>query len=270
MSGASSGRGVAPGASGAIAGQHDALAGEPGAMLSGGDVARLRERVAVGGVVVFPADTVYGLGCDPCSESAVRRLYELKGRPPERPAAVMFFALEAALRALPELGPRTRAALASLLPGPLTLLLPNPNHRYPLACSLAWAPAGDRAPAPDRPPGEGRSPGVGRAPAAGRSDPALDTIGLRVPRLRDPIAALGAFEGPLLQSSANRSGEPDCLRLADVPGEIREGAGLVLDGGELPGIASTVLDLKAYERSGGWRIVREGPLGAAEIERLLG
>jgi len=279
LSGASSGRDAPPGESGAsgeIAGQHDALAGELGAMLSDGDVARLRECVAAGGLVVFPADTVYGLGCDPCSESAVRRLYELKGRPPERPAAVMFFALEAALRALPELGPRTRAALSSLLPGPLTLLLPNPAHRYPLACSPALALARDRALAPDRPPAEDRPPAAGRPPAedrppaAGHSDPALDTIGLRVPRLPDQIAVLGAFEGPLLQSSANRSGEPDCLRLADIPDEIREGAGLVLDGGELPGIASTVLDLKDYERSGGWRIAREGPLGAAEIERLLG
>jgi L-threonylcarbamoyladenylate synthase len=212
-------------------------AGEPGAMLSDRDVARLRECVAAGGVVVFPADTVYGLGCDPCCEPAVRRLYELKGRPPERPAAVMFFALEAALGALPELGPRARAALSSLLPGPLTVLLPNPTHRYPLAA----------------PPGS-----------------ALETLGLRVPRLPDRIAALSAFEGPLLQSSANRSGKPDCRRIADVPSEIRAGADLVLDGGELPGIASTVLDLHAYERSGEWRIVREGPLNAAEIGRLLG
>jgi L-threonylcarbamoyladenylate synthase len=193
--------------------------------------------VAAGGVVVFPADTVYGLGCDPCCEPAVRRLYELKGRPPERPAAVMFFGLEAALQALPELGPRTRAALSSLLPGPLTLLLDNPERRYPLACG---------------------------------PDPALDTLGLRVPSLPANIAVLGAFEGALLQSSANRSGGPDCRRLADVPAEIRQGASFVLDGGELPGIASTVLDLRAYEHAGDWRIVRAGPVGAGEIGRLLG
>ncbi len=238
-------------------------------MLSGRDAARLSECVAAGGVVVFPADTVYGLGCDPCSERAVRRLYELKGRPPERPAAVMFFALEAALRALPELGPRARGALASLLPGPLTLLLPNPAHRYPLACSPVWARGCDPGGGRERICALGRTLSDTILPDMNLPDPALETLGLRVPLLPDRNVALTAFEGPLLQSSANRSGEPDRRRLTDVPAEIRAGADLVLDGGELPGVASTVLDLRDYERSGVWRIVREGPLGAAEIGRLL-
>ena len=68
------------------------------------------ERVVTGGgVVVFPADTVYGLACDPEDADAVARLYALKGRPPDKPAAVMFFDRDRALAALPELGPRTRA-----------------------------------------------------------------------------------------------------------------------------------------------------------------
>ncbi len=58
------------------------------------DARRLQECLAGGGVAVFPTDTVYGLGCDPERPAAVERLYELKGRPPERPSAVMFFALE--------------------------------------------------------------------------------------------------------------------------------------------------------------------------------
>lgn len=194
----------------------------------------LRDCLGRGGVVVFAADTVYGLGCDPDIEPAVRRLYELKGRPRDRPAAVMFFTLVAALRALPELESRERAALAALLPGPLTLLLPNRAHCYPLA-----------------------------------SGPDPDTLGLRVPLLPDGLAGLAAFGGPLLQSSANRSGGPEARRLADVPASIRAGADLVLDGGELPGVASTVLDLRTYERAGEWRIVRAGPVGEGEIERAL-
>jgi L-threonylcarbamoyladenylate synthase len=93
-------------------------------------LARCLER---SGVVLFGADTVYGLCCDPLDERAVERLFELKGRPRDKPAALAFFALEPALAALPELGPRTRAALTALLPGPLTLLLPNPARRFPLA-----------------------------------------------------------------------------------------------------------------------------------------
>jgi len=221
-------------------------------VLSGEDAARVTECVAGGGVVVFPADTVYGLGCDPDNAEAVTRLYELKGRPATRPAAVMFFALDSALRALPDLRLRERAALEALLPGPLTLLLPNRARRYPLAC----APSGTDA-----------SPGAG-ADGAGAEESAT-TLGLRVPLLGDRLAALRALDRPLLQSSANVSGGPEARRLADVPASICAGADLVLDGGELPGLASTVLDLRDYERSGEWRIVRAGPLGRGEIERML-
>src|SRR5436190_23039945 len=90
--------------------------------------------ISVGGVALFPADTVYGLATEPESREGVERLYALKGREPDRPAAVMFFRLELALASLPELGPRTRGALERLLPGAGTLVLPNPALRFPLAC----------------------------------------------------------------------------------------------------------------------------------------
>jgi L-threonylcarbamoyladenylate synthase len=89
--------------------------------------------VARGGVAVFAADTVYGLCADAQNAGAVERLLKLKRRPPGKPVALAFFSLEPALAALPELGERTRAALRALLPGPLTLLVPNPARRFPLA-----------------------------------------------------------------------------------------------------------------------------------------
>ena len=189
------------------------------------------------GVVVFPADTVYGLGCDPDSEPAVRRLYELKGRPAARPAAVMFFALDLALDALGELRPRERVALRALLPGPLTLLLPNRERRFPLAC--------------------GPDPGA-RKPSA-----------CAYRRCRPSSSRSPPLERPLLQSSANLSGGPEARRLADVAASIRAGADLALDGGALPGVASSVLDLRDYAGSGEWRIVREGPIRPSEIARRL-
>jgi len=203
--------------------------------LTAEDAHRLEECVAGGGVAVFPADTVYGLGCDPENRAAVERLYALKGRPPARPAAVMFFSLAVALEALPELGVRERAALEALLPGPLTLLLPNRNRRFPLACG-----------------------------------PDPDTLGVRVPLLEGALAALGAVRVPVVQSSANISGEADARRLAEVSASLRAGADLVLDGGELPGTASTVVDLRAYEDCGEWHIVRAGPVAPSELERVLG
>ena len=199
------------------------------------DAHRLEACLAAGGIAVFPADTVYGVGCDPENQVAVERLYELKGRPATRPAAVMFFSLHAALDALPELRERERAAVNALLPGPVTLLLPNRRRRFPLACGLG-----------------------------------SDTLGVRVPLLEGALAPLRAVGVPVMQSSANISGEAAVRRLADVPISLREGADLCLDGGELPGTASTVLDLRAYEDRHQWRIVRAGPTTAQELEPALG
>jgi tRNA threonylcarbamoyl adenosine modification protein (Sua5/YciO/YrdC/YwlC family) len=182
--------------------------------------------MAVGGVAVFPSDTVYGLACDVHDRVAVERLYRLKRRPLEKPSAVMFFDPELALAALPELGPRTAAALERLLPGAVTVLLPNPERRFPLACG---------------------------------EDPA--TLGLRVP----VVPALAAVRWPVLQSSANLAGEPDARRLADVPEPLRRAADLVLEGGELPGMPSTVVDLRSYEEAERFEVVRAGALGEDEV-----
>jgi L-threonylcarbamoyladenylate synthase len=190
--------------------------------------------IAVGGIAVFPADTVYGLACEPDSKEAVQRLYLLKRRRPDKPAAVMFFALDLALAALPELGPRTAGALRALLPGGVTLLVPNPARRYPLACG-----------------------------------PAPETLGLRVPAWPPALAALAEVSWPVLQSSANAAGGPDARRLADVPEAIRRRADLVLDGGELPGTPSTVVDLRAYELDATWSIAREGAVSATQIAAAL-
>jgi L-threonylcarbamoyladenylate synthase len=202
--------------------------------LDGQDAERLRECVEAGGVAVFPSDTVYGLCCDPDDETAARRLYALKGRPGARASAVMFFALEPALEALGELEERERLALEALLPGPVTLLLANRSGRFSAAC---------------------------------RSDPA--TLGLRVPALPPHLQALCALPAAVMQSSANLSGEADARTLAEVPPSIREGADLALDGGELPGVASTVIDLRDLASDGRWYILREGALPREQLKNLL-
>jgi L-threonylcarbamoyladenylate synthase len=182
--------------------------------------------IAGGGVAVFPTDTVYGLACDVQNRAAVMRLYGLKGRTAEKPSAVMFFDMDLALSALPELGPRTGAALRRLLPGGVTVLLANPCERYPLACGADLA-----------------------------------TLGLRVP----VVSSLAGVRRTVLQSSANFAGGPDPRRVRDVPDEIRAGADLVIDAGELPGTPSTVVDLRSYEADGSWEVVRAG---AADEEKL--
>ncbi len=199
------------------------------------DVDSFRRCIAAGGVALFPSDTVYGLATDPDSEKGVHRLYALKGRPPDRPAAVMFFDLELALAALPELGPRTRAALERLLPGPLTALVENPARRFGLACG----------PEPQR-------------------------LGVRVPALEGPLAPLSDARRPVLQSSANPSGGAEARRLDQVDAALRRGVDLELDAGELPGIASTVVDLTRFEtRESGYRILRQGALSATVVAARL-
>jgi L-threonylcarbamoyladenylate synthase len=74
---------------------------------------------------------------------------------------------------------------------------------------------------------------------------------------------------PVLQSSANLTGESEARTLDAVPESIRKAADLVLDGGELPGTPSTVVDLRAFEDREGWAIAREGAVPAAEIELAL-
>ena len=198
------------------------------------DVATFERCIAVGGVALFPADTVYGLATEPDSREGVERLYRIKGRKPDRPAAVMFFDLELALAALPELGERTRGALTRLLPGAVTAVLPNPARRYPLACG----------PVPER-------------------------IGLRVPLLEGTLAPLSFVRWPVLQSSANPSGGADARSLADVDDRIRSRVDMQLDGGTLPGTPSTVVDLGDYESAGEYSVLREGAVPAVSIAALL-
>ncbi|HEX5225210.1 MAG TPA: L-threonylcarbamoyladenylate synthase [Solirubrobacteraceae bacterium] len=199
------------------------------------DAEQLAGCLQAGGVAVFPTETVYGICCDPEDEDATQRLYKLKGRPARRACAVMWFALEPALEELEhELVGAEERALRALLPGPVTVLLPNRARRFAAAC---------------------------------RTD--LSTLGLRVPQLPDAFAALAQVEQPALQTSANMSGEPDARTLDAVPETIREGADVVLDGGELGGTPSTVIDLRDYATTRRWHMLREGAMPGEEAHARL-
>jgi L-threonylcarbamoyladenylate synthase len=199
-----------------------------------GQVAEFEDVIAGGGIAVFPTDTVYGLGTHPDSVEGVHRLYWIKGRSPDRPAAVLFFDLERAVAELPEIGQKTQEALRRLLPGPVTVLLPNPATRFPLAC--------------------GAEPG---------------RLGLRVPKLGEKLSRLANVKVPILQSSANPTGETDPNSLEEVDDRIRRGADIVLDAGVLPGTPSTVIDLSTYEEGGSFEVLREGALSAEAVGAAL-
>ncbi|HYC80766.1 MAG TPA: L-threonylcarbamoyladenylate synthase [Solirubrobacterales bacterium] len=191
--------------------------------------AALERTVAGGGVVVFPSDGVYGLACDPLDAEAIGRIHALKGRDDGKPSAVMYFSPLAFRELVAGLGPRTAAAASALLPGPVTLVVANPGHRYPLAC---------------------------------RDD--RERLGVRL--IAGPLA--GAM-CPVFQTSANLSGEPAPRLLAGVPASIRTGVDLVIDGGELPGLPSTVIDITAIESGGEWRVLREGAISTGDLTAAL-
>jgi L-threonylcarbamoyladenylate synthase len=189
----------------------------------------LERNVAAGGVAIFPADGLYGLACDPLDAAAIGRIYRLKGRDDGKPSAVMYFSPLAMRELVSELGPRTAAAVSALLPGPVTLVVANPGRRYPLAC---------------------------------REDP--ERLGVRL--LDGPLAGTMC---PVFQTSANLSGEPPPSRLDDVPPSIVGGVDLLIEGGELTGMPSTVVDISSIEEDGGWTVLREGALSTGDLASAL-
>jgi L-threonylcarbamoyladenylate synthase len=187
--------------------------------------------VRSGKPVVMPFDTVYGLAADPYREASTRQLYELKGRDQTEPSALVASEFDYLLECVPELRGRAAALARVLLPGPVTLILPNPARRF------RWL--------------------TGTNPEA---------IGVRVPDFDGPGAEVLERVGALVATSANHPGGRDPGRLDHVPEDIRVGAAALVDGGELPGSPSTVIDLTGENP----RILRDGALPVEEALRRLG
>lgn len=200
--------------------------------INAGGAARqaLESCISKGGVALVPTDGLYGLACDPLNEKAVARIHEIKGRDDGKPSAVMYLSPLAMRELIRDLGQRVSEAFGRLLPGPVTLVVPNPRHRYPLAC---------------------------------RQDPAM--LGVRV--IDGPLAGV---RYPLFQTSANLSGEPAPSSFAGVVPEVRDEVDLAIDGGRLTGLPSTVLDLTDLDENGIWTVLREGGMSRGDLVAALG
>jgi L-threonylcarbamoyladenylate synthase len=186
--------------------------------------------IRAGRPVVLPTDTVYGLAANAYREAPARRLYRLKGRDQRQPTALVAADVDVLLDCVPELRGRAGVIARALLPGPYTLILPNPARRF------RWL-TGDRP----------------------------DTIGVRVPDLAGDAAAVLRQVSAVAATSANEPGGPDPRRVDEIPESIRADCAAILDVGELPGTPSTVLDLTDVEPV----VVREGAVPADEaLERL--
>jgi L-threonylcarbamoyladenylate synthase len=160
------------------------------------------------GLVVYPTETVYGLGADALDADAVARVFDAKRRDRDEPVSMAVPTVEAALEYTRPTAPE-RAFIHEFLPGPVTVVLE-------------------------------RAPAVPDVLTAGR-----DRVGVRVPDC-EPALALLADAGPLTATSANVSGRESARRVADLDPEIRAAAAVALDAGETPGgTPSTVVDVAA-------------------------
>jgi L-threonylcarbamoyladenylate synthase len=190
-----------------------------------GDVERVIAAIRAGLPVLLPTDTVYGLVASAEREDYATRVYRVKGRDETKPTALLAGSLESLFECLPELRGRSDVIARALLPGPFTLILPNPARRF------RWL-TGVRT----------------------------DAIGVRVPELPEASRRVVDAAGCLMATSANNPGGPDPVTLDDVPRRIREAVAAELDLGPLPGTPSTVIDFTNDEPV----VIREGIVPAAE------
>jgi L-threonylcarbamoyladenylate synthase len=181
--------------------------------------------IRAGKPVVLPTDTVYGLAATAYRPEPVLRLARLKGRDETQPTALVAGSIESLFDCVPELFGRSGQIVRALLPGPYTLVLPNPGRRY------RWL-AGTRP----------------------------DAIGVRVPALSGPGSEVLRRVGAVAATSANAHGGEEPRRLDEVPESIRAACAALVDGGELPGTPSTVLDFTGPEPL----VLREGAAPAAD------
>jgi len=189
------------------------------------------EAIRAGRLAVIPTDTVYGLVTSPYSAAPVRRLYRAKGRDELQPTALVAADLDLLLECIPELRGRAGTIARTLLPGAFTLVLPNPARRF------SWL--------------------AGSNPEA---------IGVRVPKLAGLGGEVLVEVGVVAATSANLPGAPDPRTLDEVPETIRVAAAALVDGGELEGTPSTVIDFTGSEPV----VLREGAASAAAALRVVG
>ena len=213
----------------------------------------LAEAVAAAGLVCFPTDTVYGIGGVATAATAAA-IARAKGRRADKPLQLVYPTLEMLLDRV-ALAPAVSAAARRLLPGPFTLVVPYPD-------GLAFPPPG----LVDRPPD---APAAAAHEHQGAAPLAAKSLGVRVPDWPRAARALAGLPFPLLASSAHLSGRGDPAALSRVDPAVRAACDLLLDAGPISGVSSTVLDLSGLPAGRGFRVLRAGASGAAEIAAIL-
>jgi L-threonylcarbamoyladenylate synthase len=169
------------------------------------NISATAEIIKKGGLVVYPTDTVYGLGCDPLNHDAIERLLTVKGSR-DKPFPILAASLDDVAE-VAELSPTVRAIGEKYWPGPLTLVLP--KNPLPVAATLG-----------------------------------LDTIGVRIPNNRIALHLISLSGGILVGTSANKTGAPPVSTADAARAQLNDEVDVILDGGAAElGVSSTVIDL---------------------------
>jgi len=201
-------------------------------------VHRAVQTLAEGGLVVFPTETVYGVGASARSAAGVQRIFEAKGRSCEAPLALAIKSAEEAIDYVPQMGRIAQRLARRCWPGPITLVVDQSEEnglveQLPASVRQAVAPHG--------------------------------TIGLRVPAHETVLAILQMLAGPIALTSANRSGEPAAVTAKEAVESLGDHVALVLDDGACRyGQPSTVVHATAE----GFCCLREGVVSPSALDRL--
>jgi L-threonylcarbamoyladenylate synthase len=183
-----------------------------------------------GGVIAFPTDTAYGLGADPFNDTAIDRIFQIKGRPDTKPILLIVSSVDMA-ESVAEPGEGFYDLAKHFWPGPLTVILPAAKS-VPLKMTAG-----------------------------------TQTIGVRWPVAHFAVKLVRQFGAPITATSANRSGLPAAITAEEVRTQLDQSVDALIDGGELPSRGgSTVLDLT----TGSPVVLREGPISFESLQRFFG
>jgi L-threonylcarbamoyladenylate synthase len=184
-----------------------------------------------GELVAFPTETVYGLGANASNPAAVRKVFELKGRPPSHPVIVHIDQRKYLKRWVRDVSPAAEKLAATFWPGPLTLVLP-------------------------------RAEAVHDVVTGGQ-----DTVAIRIPSHPMARQLLDAFGGGIAAPSANRYGRLSATRAEHVEDEFGDAVKVILDGGECQlGLESTIVSCLGDEV----RLLRPGSITLGQLRNVVG
>lgn len=197
------------------------------------DFTKLEEPAQIiknGGIVVFPTETVYGIGANALNAEAVKKIYEIKKRPLSKPITLLVNSIDMIERVAKDITPFEYAIIKKFFPGPLTIILQKKDVIPDIVTSGG------------------------------------STVGIRMPANEIALELINRAGVPLATPSANISDKPSKTNIKDVMSDFPEGVDCFIDGGKSKiGVASTIVQVI----DGVPHILRQGTITEEQINKLI-